>query len=1052
MVRHAGSVPYTTQYVGTIPVVYELEQLVLWGLGPLLGVAALAGVGAAAARARRGARAEWLLLAFAVPLFALTASFEVRFPRYLLPLYPLLAVWAAVWLDAWATRARVGRIARAAVIGATALYLAAFCRIYTREHTVLTASRWFAANVPERARVLSQHWDEGFPVGLAAWPDTRDVSQFPFYDPDTPDKVASLATELSEREWVVLQTRRLYGAVLRDPERYPYTGNFFLELFAGDLGLEVRYEGSSRPGLIGIELPDELADESFTVYDHPKVLIFGKREVLDSASLEARIRAGLPSRPLSRSDVLLTGLVRKPTGHVPVPEAGSSWAALLRLALAVELLGLAAYALLRLALPARAGLYALAKVAGPLGVLLVAWEAVSVGWLPFSGVTVVAAGGVMLVVGAATVRRGGALPAGRELWVTEVVFWGAFGLFVVFRALNPEIYWGEKPMDFAFLNTLYRASSLPPPEPWFANTTLSYTYFGHFFVAGLGRALGIAPAIMFNLGIGLAAGLLAAALLAAGAALGGRLRVGLAAVFLGLVCGNLAGPWAFASHHRLSFDYFWATSRVIPDTINEFPFWSFTFADLHAHVLATPWAVAFLAAVLLLVAQDRRGSRPWQERAALCALAAVTSAALAITNGWGIPSWGAALAVVLVGGWWAASRGLPAMPRLWAGVRGAALPTVLIAAGAAVLTLPFWSSFVPPEGYLGLATGLGTRPTQLALVFGLFLVLLAPAHVQAWWRTLPQGLARPKLWRLAAGSAFGAIALLAVIEPRAALAGQLHWATSVTALAAALALLALWRAVTAEQVSEAVAAGLAALALALIAGADAFVVWDRMNTVFKYHLDAWLLLAVAVAPTAAALLDAGGRWQRQLGRVVVGATACVAVLTAATGAFALMTHRHLSAPSGTLDGAAYLAEAEPEEAAAFTWVNTHVPGTPTVLEAFGASYGPFGRVSMHTGLPTVLGWEYHVYQRGQDWESIEQRKADVARAYSSTNKDAVAALLGYHGVALVWVGRLEMNTYGEACRDRFRAWPDLLTPLVDGPQVTVFGVRDRLPGVSLKSP
>ena len=127
---------------------------------------------------------------------------------------------------------------------------------------------------------------------------------------------------------------------------------------------------------------------------------------------------------------------------------------------------------------------------GPLVASLAAWEAVALGWLPLSGVTVLAAALALLAAGAVAARRGGRLPTGRELWATEVVFWAAFAVFLGLRAANPEVFWGEKPMDFAFLNTLYRAEALPPPEPWFAGTTLSYTYFGHFLVAGLGRALG----------------------------------------------------------------------------------------------------------------------------------------------------------------------------------------------------------------------------------------------------------------------------------------------------------------------------------------------------------------------------------------------------------------------------------------------------------------------------------------------------------------------------------------------------------------------------------
>src|SRR5262249_13703693 len=135
-------------------------------------------------------------------------------------------------------------------------------------------------------------------------------------------------------------------------------------------------------------------------------------------------------------------------------------------------------------------------------------------------------------------RRPGAPPPRAEVVATERMFWGAFLLFLLARAIRPEIFWGEKPMDFSFLNALYRTPTLPPPEPWLSGSFLSYTYFGHFLVAALGKTLGIHPALMFNIGIATAAGLFAAALFAAGTALGRSYRVGTTAVFLTLFCGT----------------------------------------------------------------------------------------------------------------------------------------------------------------------------------------------------------------------------------------------------------------------------------------------------------------------------------------------------------------------------------------------------------------------------------------------------------------------------------------------------------------------------------
>ena len=66
----------------------------------------------------------------------------------------------------------------------------AFLSIYTRPHTVVTASEWVYRHIPAGKKILTQHWDEGFPLPLpgAAIPTKYKVIDLPYYEPDTPEK------------------------------------------------------------------------------------------------------------------------------------------------------------------------------------------------------------------------------------------------------------------------------------------------------------------------------------------------------------------------------------------------------------------------------------------------------------------------------------------------------------------------------------------------------------------------------------------------------------------------------------------------------------------------------------------------------------------------------------------------------------------------------------------------------------------------------------------------------------------------------------------------
>jgi YYY domain-containing protein len=1099
MVRNAGLLPYTHQYVGTPKYLYDLGQLILWGMAPPLGLAAL---WASAARlvgvVRERSATDLVLLFWVVPFFLVTGWFEVKFVRYLLPIYPILILWAAAWLVRIARRSRLGSLALWGVVAGTLLSTLAFLSIYQRDHTVVTASEWVYRHIPAGSTILSQHWDEGFPFSLPGYNANRyKVIDLPYYEPDNSAKMRQIAEQLAKADYIALQTKRLYGAVTRAPKKYPLTNNYFYLLFAGDLGYTLIYDHASRPSLFGVEFPDELADESITVYDHPKVLIFQNTGRLGAGEIFDKINRGLPSRKLTRTDLLLASAEGREglgsTGAAPMIR--SSAAGLLWFAALVEVLGLAAYAILHRWLPVP-GCYALAKVVGLLGFAYLSWLLASLGQVGFTRALLQGVVAFLVVLGVVA-WRGSARRPERPEWVpTEAVFWGVFAFFLLVRAFNPEIFWGEKPMDFAFLNALNRATSLPPPEPWFAGSMLHYTYFGHYVVAALGKATHVHTGLTFNLGIALFGALTATAAFALGVALGDRWRYGwLAAVFTVLI-GNLAALRELIGRGNLGFDHFWATSRVIKDTINEYPFWSFLFADLHAHVLVMPFSITFLALAVWWV---RRGDglRPIRP-APLFALLALTLGAIMVTNGWSSPTYvlffpfllacvqvarhppgrARVLAAILLGLVLTAALALQALypsppglepetaKRVYTVVElaalglaalvlvpGAVVPGAAVVGLAYVLFAPFWRHFSPPPRNWGFENQSFAHFWDFANIFGLFLYIAIPFLLAVWRRQLmPAGRERMGLARaLPMGMVAVAVGLCWILsvplieKPLSAIG--VHG--SLRAGLAILAFLALHLALTASlTLAERITCTMLSFAFAITAGTDIVFVWDRMNTIFKFYLEAWFLFAAATAYAALVLWQGGLRspWMRHAWQAGLVALLVLSVFTAGTGVYGILAVERAPGPRPTLDGTAYLRERDPHDRAAYEWLNENVGGIPVIAEAYGPSYQEFARVSMNTGLPAVLGWDYHVHQRAQRWPDINRRKDDLKTLYTSDQKATVEAILRKYHVALVYVGGLERRTHSGGNLKNFNEWSNLLTPVYQNEGASVFAVNGQFTG------
>ena len=201
----------------------------------------------------------------------------------------------------------------------------------------------------------------------------------------------------------------------------------------------------------------------------------------------------------------------------------------------------------------------------------------------------------------------------RLFWAAEAVF-AVASRAVLLVACSPDVWHTEKPMDMAFLNAANRADDFPPADPWLAGADLNYYYLGHLAMAILvklgGRArrgYNVAVAALFAL-TATAVFTLGATLWAARARAARAVRAGLGAVALVVVARQPRGRAHAARGRRPA-----ARVRLVrpvardrPDTITEFPWFSFLLGDLHAHVLAVPFTVLALAFALQVVLDGPR--------------------------------------------------------------------------------------------------------------------------------------------------------------------------------------------------------------------------------------------------------------------------------------------------------------------------------------------------------------------------------------------------------------------------------------------------------------
>jgi len=402
-------------------------------------------------------------------------------------------------------------------------------------------------------------WDDPLPLAMQGYDPFdyfsglyRSDLNFEMYWDDNAEKRERFLDILNQADYIFISSNRQWGTTVRVPERYPLETLYYRHLlgcpagkdilwcyrvaepgmFHGDLGFELVYVNQSDPNIGPLRINTQFAEEAFTVYDHPKVLIFKRtpafsiahvRELFASIDL-SRVVHLLPGEAANYKNPELKGDLLMPADMLRIQQSNGTWSelfnrnsvqnafqviGLLLWYVVITLLGWMVYPFVRMALGGLADRgYPVARIVGILLLAYFSWLAGSFGIL-VSRLTITLIALVMLLVniGLAASQweslRREFQQSKRYYLLVEGLALTFFLLFLFVRLGNPDLWHpykgGEKPMDFSYLNAVIKSALFPPYDPWFAGGYINYYYYGFVIMGVLIKWMGIIPSVAYNL-------------------------------------------------------------------------------------------------------------------------------------------------------------------------------------------------------------------------------------------------------------------------------------------------------------------------------------------------------------------------------------------------------------------------------------------------------------------------------------------------------------------------------------------------------------------------
>ncbi|PIQ72297.1 hypothetical protein COY13_01660 [Candidatus Roizmanbacteria bacterium CG_4_10_14_0_2_um_filter_36_35] len=224
-----------------------------------------------------------IILIWVVGYFIYQSVSVFKSIRYTIYLYPFFAIFAGIGANVILNSFQDLRFRNKFGMTLVTIFLLVillvwplmFSSIYLNKHTRVEASEWIYKNLPSGSSILSEAWDDGLPLPIVNNYEKQFTGeQLPVFDPDTPEKWQKMNKMLAKADYYILSSNRGWGSISTVPEKYPKMSKFYKELLADKNPLYKKIKQFDPYYYRFFSLPNNWVEETFTVYDHPQVMIY----------------------------------------------------------------------------------------------------------------------------------------------------------------------------------------------------------------------------------------------------------------------------------------------------------------------------------------------------------------------------------------------------------------------------------------------------------------------------------------------------------------------------------------------------------------------------------------------------------------------------------------------------------------------------------------------------------------------------------------------------------------------------------------------------------